>query len=272
MRDQVFQLGFVSRRLFETSFPRIRAVGKFCKQRPLGAIGGGVIVLMCLMAILADVITPFNPLVNDYDAILQPPTLNHWMGTDAFGRDIFSRIIYGSRTALLVGFSTSFLGATLGALIGVACAYFGGLFDLLVQRVVEIFISFPLIILALAVIAVLGAGTLNVIIAVCLPLVPRCAVVIRSKAVSIREMPYIDAARACGFGHLRIITKHMLPNVMAPYLILLTASLGGAILAEASLSYLGMGVAEPTPAWGLMLKGGAVDFAEAPLGWPSSLD
>jgi peptide/nickel transport system permease protein len=239
-----------------------QGVLRFSRQRPLGAVGGSIVLGMILTALLANLLAPYDPVIADYRAMLLPPDHNHWLGTDSYGRDVLSRIIYGSRTALLVGFSTSFLGATLGAFIGVGCAYFGGKVDLIAQRFVEIFLALPLIVLALAVVSVLGAGTGNVIMAIAIPMIPRCAQVIRSSALSIREMPYIDAARAAGFSHARIIFRHMLPNVAAPYLILLTAFLGQAILVEASLSFLGMGVAEPTPAWGLMLKGAAVEFAE----------
>jgi peptide/nickel transport system permease protein len=241
----------------------LQRVLRFCRQRPLGAFGGLVFVIMAMTALLADFISPYNPLMTDYGAMLRPPSLEHWMGTDAFGRDILSRIIFGARTALLVGFSASFFGATLGALIGVTCAYFGGKTDVIIQRFLEMLLSFPMIVLALAMMAVLGTGVLNVIVAIVIPLVPRSAQVIRSSALSIRNLPYVDAARACGFGHLRIMFRHILPNVAAPYLILLTAYLGGAILTEASLSFLGVGVAEPTPAWGLMLRGAAVTFAES---------
>jgi peptide/nickel transport system permease protein len=241
----------------------LQRVLRFCRQRPLGAFGGLVFVIMVMTALLADFISPYNPLLTDYAAQLRPPSLEHWMGTDAFGRDILSRIIYGARTALLVGFSASFVGATLGALIGVTCAYFGGKTDVIVQRFIEMLLSFPMIVLALAMMAVLGTGVLNVIVAIVIPLVPRSAQVIRSSALSIRNLPYVDAARACGFGHPRIMFRHILPNVAAPYLILLTAYLGGAILTEASLSFLGVGVAEPTAAWGLMLRGAAVTFAES---------
>ncbi len=241
---------------------QVAAVVKFCRQRPLGAIGGALIIVMVAVAFLAALLAPYDPLATDYASMLAPPSAQHWLGTDAFGRDVLSRIVYGSRTALLVGFGASVLGATLGAVVGVASAYFGGRVDLLVQRIMDIFLSFPLIILALAVVAILGTGVLNVTLAIMVPMIPRCALVVRSSALAIREMPYVDAARAAGFGHARIIFRHMLPNVMAPYLILLTAFLGQAILLEASLSFLGLGVQEPTAAWGLMLRGAAVEFAE----------
>ena len=194
--------------------------------------------------------------------MLSPPGAKHWLGTDAFGRDVLSRLIYGSRTALLVGFGSALLGATAGAVLGVGSAYFGGKIDLYLQRLMDVLLCFPLIILALAIVAILGNNLSNLILAITIPMIPRCALVIRSSALSIREMPYVDAARASGFTHRRIILRHMLPNVMAPYLIMLTAFLGQAILLEASLSFLGLGVQEPTAAWGLMLRGAAVEFAE----------
>jgi peptide/nickel transport system permease protein len=238
------------------------AVLRFVRRKPLGAAGGLLILLMVAAALLAPWLAPYDPLETDYGAMLAPPSAAHWLGTDAFGRDVFSRIVYGARTALLVGFGASIFGTTAGALVGVAATYFGGKVDLLVQRLMDVVLSFPIIVLAMAVVAVLGTGVVNLILAITIPMVPRAARVIRSSALAIREMPYIDAARACGFGHGRIIFRHMLPNVTAPYLILLTAFLGQAILLEASLSFLGLGVAEPTPAWGLMLKGAAVEFAE----------
>jgi peptide/nickel transport system permease protein len=242
---------------------KLQRVIRFCRQRPLGAIGGLIFLVMVLTAVLADWIAPYDPLVNDYGAMMSPPSVKHWMGTDAHGRDVLSRIIYGSRTALLVGFCSSFFGTSLGAIIGVLCAYFAGKTDVIIQRFMEILLSFPLIVMALAMMAVLGTGLPNVIVAITIPMIPRSAQVIRSSALSIRNMPYVDAARASGFGHGRIMFRHILPNVAAPYLILVTAYLGGAILTEASLSFLGVGVAEPTAAWGLMLKGAAVTFAES---------
>jgi peptide/nickel transport system permease protein len=238
------------------------AVVDFVRQRPLGAVGAAIIVAMVAMAATAGVLAPYDPLANDYAAMLSAPGPDHWLGTDAHGRDVLSRVLYGSRTALMVGLGASLLGATLGSLIGVSSAYFGGRVDLVVQRVMDVFFAFPVIILALAVVAVLGTGAGNVILAIATPMVPRCARVVRSSALAVREMPYVDAARAAGFGDRRIILRHMLPNVMAPILIMSTAFLGEAILLEASLSFLGLGVQEPTAAWGLMLRGAAVEFAE----------
>jgi peptide/nickel transport system permease protein len=239
------------------------AAGEFIRRRPLGAAGAVIVVVMLLVAVLATAIAPYDPLAVDFGAMLGAPSAEHWLGTDAFGRDVMSRIIYGSRTALIVGFGAAFFGATAGAILGVASAYFGGRIDLVLQRIMDIFISFPLIILALAMVAILGNNLPNLIIAITIPMIPRAALVIRSSALSVREMPYVDAARAAGFGHSRIILRHMLPNVMAPYLIMLTAFLGQAILLEASLSFLGLGVQEPVAAWGLMLRGAAVQFAES---------
>ena len=243
-----------------------RAVLEFCRARPLGAVGALIVLINLVVAIAAPVLAPYDPLATDYGAMLAAPSRAHWLGTDAFGRDVLSRIVYGSRTAMLVGFSCAFLGATLGSVLGVTSAYFGGRTDLLLQRFMDIFLAFPLIILALAVVSILGPGLANLILAIMIPMVPRAALVTRSSALAIREMPYVDAARAAGYRHGRIILRHMLPNVMASYLIMLTAYLGQAILLEASLSFQGQGVAEPTPAWGLMLRGAAVQFAEtAPL-------
>jgi peptide/nickel transport system permease protein len=238
-------------------------LGTFVRRWPLGAAGAVIILLMIGSAVLAPLIAPYGPLETDFAAQFSPPTMAHWLGTDAFGRDLLSRLLYGSRTALLVGFASAFMGATLGAMLGVASAYFGGRIDLVLQRLVDIFLAFPIIILALAVVSILGTGISNVIMAITVPMIPNCARVVRSSALAVRQMPYIDAARAAGFGYARIIFRHMLPNVMAPYLIMLTAFVGQAILLEASLSFLGLGVAEPTPAWGLMLRGAAVEFAES---------
>ena len=233
------------------------------RKYPLGAAGALVVVVMIFLAVFANFLSPYDPESNDFEHMLTPPGLQYWLGTDQFGRDILTRIIFGARTALFVGFSCAIIGATVGLVFGVTSAYFGGRFDLIFQRIMDIFMAFPLIIMALAVVSIFGTGTQNVIIAITIPFIPRCARVVRSSALAIREIPYVDAARALGFTHVRIILRHMAPNVMAPYLIMLTAFVGQAILLEASLSYLGLGVQEPTPAWGLMLQGGAEEYAES---------
>ena len=238
---------------------------QFMLHQPLGAAGLVFIVVMALVAIFAPLVTPYDPLTVDYAGMLAAPSWQHWMGTDSFGRDVFSRIIYGARTALAVGFLASLAGSTLGAIIGVISAYFGGKIDLLIQGVMDVLLSFPIIVLALVVVAMLGQKIIlgvdvNLIVAIAIPIIPRVARVVRAAALSVRVAPYIDAARAAGYSHTRIIFRHMAPNVVAPYLIMLTAFIAQAILAEASLSFLGLGVQEPTAAWGLMLSGNAADF------------
>jgi peptide/nickel transport system permease protein len=243
--------------------PRLKAMLELAVRKPLGAAGAIIVIAMAFAAGFADVITPYDPVANDFMAMLQGPSWSHLLGTDEFGRDILTRIIYGARTALYVGSVSALVGGTSGLVFGVASAYYGGWIDLVFQRVMDVLMAFPLIIMALAVVAIFGTGTINVIIAITIPVIPRCARVVRSSALAIREMPYIDAARAAAFSHWRIIVRHMVPNVMAPYLIVMTATVGQAILTEASLSYLGLGVQEPVPAWGLMLRGGAQEYAES---------
>jgi peptide/nickel transport system permease protein len=245
------------------SKPWLETLGALSRKYPLGAFGAVVVVVMFVLAIFANVLSPYDPEANAFEFMLTPPGLEFWMGTDQFGRDILTRIIYGARTALLVGFTCAIVGASVGLVLGVGSAYFGGTFDLIFQRVMDVFMAFPLIIMAMAVVSIFGPGIENVIIAITIPFIPRCARVVRSSALSIREIPYVDAARALGYTHARIILRHMVPNVMAPFLIMLTAFVGQAILLEASLSYLGLGVQEPTPAWGLMLQGGAEEYAES---------
>jgi peptide/nickel transport system permease protein len=242
---------------------RLTALRQFARRNPLGVAGGLIVIVMIIMAVFADWLTFYNPTANDFSVMHEAPSAAHWLGTDQFGRDVYARIVYGARTALLVGFASAFIGGTIGLVLGVGSAYFGGRVDLIFQRVMDVFMAFPLIIMALSVVSIFGTGALNVIIAITIPFIPRAARVVRSSALAIREIPYIDAARTCGFSHARIILRHMVPNVMAPYLIIMTAAVGQAILIEASLSYLGLGVQEPTPAWGLMLRGGAEEYAES---------
>ena len=238
---------------------------EFCRQQPLGAISFAIICAMMIAGIFCEWVAPYDPLAIDFASLLAAPSWDHWCGTDAFGRDICSRLIYGSRTALVIGFTSSFVGSSVGAVLGIASAYFGGRIDNWIQRVVDVLLAFPIIVLALVVVAAFGKVLLvgidvNLIFAITIPIVPRVARVVRAAALSVRVMPYVDAARAAGYSHTRIIFRHMAPNVVAPYLIMLTAFVAQAILAEASLSFLGLGVQEPTAAWGLMLSGNAADF------------
>jgi peptide/nickel transport system permease protein len=246
--------------------PRRRsAIVDFARQQPLGAVSFVVIFAMMFAGIFSAWVAPYNPLDIDFSSILAPPSREHWFGTDAYGRDILSRIIYGSRTALVIGFTSSFVGSTLGAILGVASAYFGGRIDDWIQRFMDVLLAFPIIVLALVVVAAVRSAVffdidVNLIIAIAIPILPRVERVVRAAALSVRVMPYVDAARAAGYSNSRIIFRHMTPNVAAPYLIMFTAFIAQAILAEASLSFLGLGVTEPTPAWGLMLSGNAADF------------
>jgi len=243
--------------------PFMAKLKEFMRKQPLGAAGLLIVLVMIFASIFAPVLTPYDPEANAFEFMLTAPNMSFLLGTDQFGRDILTRIIYGAQTALFVGFTAAFIGATVGLVLGVASAFFGGKFDLIFQRIMDVFMAFPLIILALAVVSIFGTGIQNVIIAITIPFIPRCARVVRSSALAIREIPYIDAARANGFSNARIILRHMVPNVMAPFLIMITAFVGQAILLEASLSYLGLGVQEPVPAWGLMLQGGAEEYVES---------
>ena len=242
----------------------------FARAQPLGAVALAVILVMLLAGVFAGIVAPYDPLTIDFGAVLAPPSAAHPFGADSFGRDILSRIIFGARTALVVGFTASLLGSAAGALIGIASAFHGGRVDLAVQRIIDVLLAFPVIVLAIVVAAMLGRHLVlgidgALVLAIAVPIAPQVARVIRAATLPIRGAAYIDAARIAGLGNGRIILFHILPNVMAPLLIMLTAFIGQAILLESSLSFLGLGVSEPTPAWGLMLAGTAITFyREAP--------
>ena len=234
----------------------------FIWRKPLGAVGAFIIVVMLFVALFAARLAPYDPYAADYGAQFMRPSAAHWFGTDEFGRDVLSRIMYGARIALFVGFVASFVGCTLGALLGVISAYAGGTVDLCLERLMDILLAFPLLILALAIASILGPAVQNVVVAISIPIIPRAARVVRASALSVKENPYVEAAGSLGASRPRVILQHIVPNVMAPYIIILTAQLGSAILTEAALSYLGLGTAEPTPSWGLMLSGSASAYAE----------
>jgi peptide/nickel transport system permease protein len=234
----------------------------FIRRKPLGAAGALIISAMLFVALFAPRLAPYDPYAADYGAQFQRPSTAHWFGTDEFGRDVLSRIMYGARIALFVGFVASFVGCTLGALLGVISAYAGGKVDLCLERLMDILLAFPLLILALAIASVLGPAVENVVVAISIPIIPRAARVVRASALSVKENQYVEAAGSLGASWRRVVLQHIVPNVMAPYIIMLTAQLGSAILTEAALSYLGLGTAEPTPSWGLMLSGSASTYAE----------
>ena len=246
-----------------------RSILDFIIQQPLGFIGLVMIIIMFAAAIFAPHVAPFNPEDVDFEASPAlgggQPSWEHLLVADAFGRDILSRLIYGARTALSIGFLSAMLGCTIGAIIGTTSAFYGGKVDLIIQRFIDLMLSFPIVVLAIVVIAIFPKTVvvgidINVIIAIAIPFTPKVARVIRAQALTIVTLPYIDAAKASGYSASRIIFRHILPNVSAPFLIMLTAFIGQAILLEASLSYLGLGVVEPTPSWGLMLSGVNSDY------------
>ena len=237
-------------------------IARFVRTKPLGAAGAVIILGMLVLALFAEVLAPYDPYIGDYGQQFMRPSAEHWFGTDEFGRDVLSRIMYGARIALFVGFSASLIGCTLGGLLGVVSAFWGGTIDLLLERLMDILLAFPGLILALAIASILGPAVHNVVIAIAIPVIPRVARVVRDAAMSVKENVYVEAVQALGASRWRVILQHIIPNVAAPYIIMLTATLGAAILAEAALSYLGLGAAEPTPSWGLMLSGSAPSYAE----------
>jgi peptide/nickel transport system permease protein len=238
------------------------AIRKFIVTKPLGTIGGVIILMMAMTALFADTLAPYDPYEISQRLQFKAPSMEHWLGTDEFGRDMLTRLIYGARIALFIGLVAAFVGSTAGAILGVMSAYMGGKVDLIMQRFMDVMLAFPLLILALAIVSVLGRSLPNVVLAIAIPIIPRTTRIVRSSALSVKENVFVEAARAVGSQHWRVMARHILPNVMAPYLIMLTAQLGNAILVEASLSFLGLGTAEPTPSWGLMLSGSAASYAE----------
>jgi len=243
---------------------------QFFRHHPLGGLALLFILMMLGVGLMAPSLAPYDPTQTNASAILQAPNAAHWMGTDEYGRDILSRIMHGARTAMVLAIGASLMGSLIGAVLGLSAAFFGGTFDAVMQRCLDIMLAIPLIVFALVLAAVLGhrmvlGFDVNLMLAVAVPSIPKVAKVLRGAALSVRTMPYIDAALAAGYSSPRIMWGHMAPNLVAPWLVLITAMGAQAILLESSLSYLGIGVVEPTPAWGLMLSGmGTQLFAEAP--------
>ena len=235
-------------------------ITRLCQTYPLGAIGSFIVFLVVFAAVFADFVAPYDPTTTSAKMSLSPPGSDMLFGGDMMGRDVLSRIIHGARISLAVGIGSTLLGGVIGTIIGLMCGYWMGLFDLLIQRIIDMMQALPLLVMALVMAASLGPSLENTIIAISIPLVPQVARVIRSNVLSLRELPFVEAARAVGMSDLRIVFRHILPNTLAPLIVLATAQLGSAILTEASLSFLGLGVPEPYPSWGRMLSESAAEY------------
>lgn len=239
---------------------RLGALLFFARRYPLGAIGAVLMIAFVATALFADGITNFDPTTTNSRISLAPPGGEHILGADFMGRDVFSRIVYGARISLAVAIGATVLGSLIGVSIGLMSGFFGGWVDLLVQRLMDIMQALPLLVMALIMAASLGPSLTNTIIAIAIPLVPNVARIIRSNTLALREMPYVEAARAVGMSETRIAITHVLPNTLAPLIVLATAQFGSAILVESSLAFLGLGVPEPHPSWGRMLSESAAEY------------
>jgi peptide/nickel transport system permease protein len=243
-----------------------RAEGIWSKLRyyagahPLGVVGAVIMLVFVFAAIFADALTSYDPIRTNSLATLAVPSDVHLLGTDQMGRDIYSRIIFGARISLAVGLGSTALGCFFGIILGLTSGYLGGWADLVIQRIVDVLQAVPLLVLALVMAAALGPALGNTIVAIAIPLIPYTARVVRSNTLTLREQPFVEAARAIGMSELRIAVRHVLPNTLAPLIVIATAQLGAAILTEASLSFLGLGVPEPHPSWGRMLSESAAEY------------
>lgn len=233
---------------------------RVARTKPVGAISLILLVLIILMAVGAESVAPYDPELTVAEQRLAGPSSQHLMGTDQFLRDVLSRVIFGARISLLVGFSSVFLGTAVGSFFGIISGYFGGRLDNLIQRVMDSMLSLPTIVLALVIVAALGTGVVNVIVAIGVAQVPRINRVVRGNVIAEKENVYVEAARTIGCGNARIMARHILPNVTAPIIVMATITIAGVIIQEASLSYLGVGVPEHIPSWGGMLSGQAIRY------------
>jgi peptide/nickel transport system permease protein len=238
----------------------LHGIWQFTKRKPLGALGGLIVLGLLVMAVFAPLIAPYKYDETIAGARMKAPGTQFWMGTDNLGRDVFSRVVYGASVSVTVGFGAVLLANVLAALVGVTSGYFGGAYDICVQRVVDAWQSFPFLVVILSMMAVLGPGMLNLILALGVLGAAAGSRVIRGATISVMQNTYVEAARALGAGHLRIMVRYLLPNVAATIIILATIGLGAAILAESALSFLGFGVPPPYPSWGAMLSGSGRSF------------
>lgn len=264
--DLQVQLAAPSASVMERTQNAAVALVTFCRRYPVGAVGGVLLVVISALAAFAGLFSPHDPLYVDFLKLGAAPSSQYLLGTDYEGRDILSRIIYGGRVSLQVSVLSVLLGSTIGALWGVASAFLGGRFDIISQRIVEIVMSFPALVLAMVLLVALGGGIWTVIIAIAVTRLPYGVRVVRSVALSVKELAYVDAARAMGASNFRIMAKHIAPQCFAAYVVLATAHLGAAIVIEASLGFLGVGITPPTPSWGNML-GGVIANTYKPIWW-----
>jgi peptide/nickel transport system permease protein len=237
-----------------------RRIRFIARRHVLGTLGLAIMMLFVFAAIFANLICRYDPLTVDSAHALAHPDARHWMGTDSFGRDVWARIIHGARISLAVGIGSTALGASIGVVVGLTSGYLSGWVDLVFQRVTDILQALPLLVLALVMTAALGPSLPNVIIAIAIPLIPIVARVIRANTLALREQPFVEAAKSIGMSEMRIALRHVLPNTLAPLIVLATAQLGSTILTEASLSFLGLGIPEPYPSWGRMLSESAAEY------------
>lgn len=244
----------------ETGRGHVRTLRRILRNRPL-VIGGAIVLVLILSSLLAPVLSPYNPQAMNLIAAMQPPSLAHLAGTDNFGRDMFSRILYGGRVALLVGFTSVAISMVIGCVLGFAAGYAGGRADMLVQRLMDLMLAFPSLLLAFLVIAILGPGLVNAIIAIGVSGIPVYARIARAEVLKLRHREFVDAARALGAGDVRVLFKHVIPNSLSPILVLAGLGVASAILTEAALSYIGLGAQPPSPDWGATLSQ-AQDYIE----------
>jgi len=242
------------------------ALVRFFRSSPMGGVCALFLLALVSVAAMAERLAPYNPLTANYGVIRDPPLARHVLGTDHLGRDVLSRIIFGARVTLLVAISSVLLGDTIGFIWGVASGYLGGRADLISQRVLDVLMSLPSLILALLLMAGLGAGLTTVIVAIAVTRVPLSSRVVRSMVLSVKELAYVEAARVLGASEARVMARHVAPQCVAPFLIITTGHLGAAIFIEAALSFVGVGVPPPTPSWGNML-GGVLAEAFKPPWW-----
>ncbi|WP_436893004.1 ABC transporter permease [Siccibacter turicensis] len=231
-------------------------------RNPLTAIGGGIVLLLLIVAVFAPWIAPYHPLVQDLNNTLQPPDATHWFGTDEFGRDIFSRLVYGSRITLYIVLLVSITVGPLGLLLGVTAGYFGGKIDTVLMRVTDIFISFPSLVLALAFVAALGPGLEHVVIAIAITAWPPIARLARAETLSLRQADFISAVRLQGASSARVLWRHIVPLCLPSVIIRITMNMAGIILTAAGLGFLGLGAQPPQPEWGAMISSGRTYMME----------